>query len=689
MTAAPSNPGRTSLACAGAIFLGAFLLFQVQPIVAKAILPRYGGAPAVWTTCMLFFQTLLLGGYAYAHASASRLKPRAQAVLHVVLLGAALATLPISPKPGEVAGAAEAPMAEILVLLLRAVAAPYFLLASTSPLLQSWSAAGGGGSPYRLYALSNVGSMLALLSYPVAIEPWLTTHQQQVVWSYAFGGFALLSALSVRLAWKATPSVPKPDEAPAAPPTVRQRLMWLALPACASTLLLAVTNQMCQEVAVVPFLWLIPLTLYLLSFILPFESDRWYSRTWCVPVLMLVLIVLTSAAAMGARAGILYGVPVYSVGLFICCLFCHGELAARRPAPRYLTSYYLLMSLGGALGGVFVSLVAPLLFRGFDEIYVGLAACGALAAGIAITDPSNIIAGKRMFNPMHLWLVAVVGIVVFVLGLRLAQRARPGLQELRDFYGTIRVAELPSERGAIRFLTHVGTRHGQQFMDPERRRTPTSYFTGRCGIGILLNELATAPPRRMAIIGLGAGILATYGREGDFIRYYELSPRMIDVARKDFTFLADSKARTEVVPGDARLSLERETSEPPYDILVGDAFSSDAIPAHLLTREAFQLYARRLKPDGILALNVSTRHLDLGPLIKGLAASIGRSAVEIETEKDDEGDPLNARWILITSDASIFERPGIKAVAKDPSSGRPAPRLWTDDYSNLFQVLKK
>ena len=688
-----SASGKRSLACAAAIFLGAFLLFQVQPIVAKAILPRYGGAPAVWTTCMLFFQTLLLAGYGYAHATASLLKPRAQGVLHVVLLVAALCTLPITPKPGELAGAADAPMLEILLLLLRAVAAPYFLLASTSPLLQSWSAAGGGGTPYRLYALSNVGSMLALLSYPVAVEPWLTTRQQETLWSAAFVGFAVFSALSVRLAWKAAPAAPKTAPAPAdgPPPTRGRRLMWLALPACASTLLLAVTNQMCQEVAVVPFLWLIPLSLYLLSFILPFESDRWYSRIWCIPVLALVLVVLTSAAAMGAKAGILYGVPVYSAGLFVCCLFCHGELAARRPAPRYLTSYYLLMSLGGALGGVFVSLLAPFLFRGFDEIYVGLAACGALAAGIAMTDSSNIIAGRRMWNPMHLWIIGVVGLVVLVLGMRLLQRTRPGLQELRDFYGTIRVATLPSPdgRGDIRFLTHVGTRHGQQFMDEERRSVPTSYFTRRCGIGILLTELKDAPPRRMGIIGLGAGILATYGRPEDLIRYYELSPRMIDVAERDFTFLSDSKARTEVVPGDARLSLERETNEPPYDILVGDAFSSDAIPAHLLTREAFQLYARRLKPDGVLALNVSTRHLDLGPLIKGLAATIGKSAVEIATATDDFGDPLNARWILITSNTALFERERIKAVAKDPSSGRPAPRLWTDDYSNLLNVLKR
>jgi hypothetical protein len=685
-------PARTNPALPGAVFLGAFLLFQVQPIVAKAILPWFGGAPAVWTTCMLFFQSLLLAGYAYAHGSAVALRPRAQAILHLLLLGAALLTLPISPEHQGAPAGSVAPVGAILVLLIHAVAAPYFLLAASSPLLQSWSAASQGGSPYRLYALSNFGSMLGLVTYPIAIEPWLTTRQQERIWSVAFGAFAVLCAGSVRALWKIPPE--RTAEAPAAEgpaPTLGRRLVWLALPACASTLLLAVTNQMCQEVAVVPFLWILPLSLYLLSFILPFESDRWYSRSWGVPVLVLVLIVLTSAASMGPRVGILYGVPVYSAGLFVCCLFCHGELAARRPAPRYLTSYYLLMSLGGALGGVFVSLLAPHLFRGFDEIYVGLIACGALAAGFSLTDPANIIAGRRMFSPMQLWLVAVVGVVVLVFGMRLSQRGRAGLQEYRNFYGILRVTELPSPEGVgtIRFITHGGTRHGQQFTDPERRRTPTTYFAHSCGIGILLDELANEPPRRMGIIGLGAGILAAYGRPGDLIRFYEINPQVIEVARRDFTFLSDSRATIEIVPGDARLSLERETSEPPYEVFVVDAFSSDAIPVHLLTEEAFRLYASRLTPNGVLALHVSTRHLDLGPLVKGLASAIGKSAWEIHTPEDAEHGIMDARWILVTSDRSLLERPKIRAAGKDPAGDAAPPRLWTDDYSNLLRVLKK
>jgi hypothetical protein len=393
---------------------------------------------------------------------------------------------------------------------------------------------------------------------------------------------------------------------------------------------------------------------------------------------------------MGARVGILYGVPVYSAGLFVCCLFCHGELAARRPAPRHLTSFYLMISLGGALGGLFVSLLAPLLFRGFDELYVGLASCGAFASAFALGDPANVVAGRRMWNPIHLWIVAVTGVVVLVFGMRMLQRARPGLRELRSFYGTLRVADLPDPegKGTIRFLTHGGTRHGQQYLDPERRRQPTTYFARSCGIGLLLGELAQEPPRRMGIVGLGAGTLAAYGRPGDLIRFYELNPQVTEVAWREFTFLEDSRAAIEVVPGDARRSLEREAAEAPFDLLVVDAFSSDAIPTHLLTKECFGVYARRLKPSGVLALHVSTRHLDLAPLVAGLAGTIGREAWEIHTPEDVERGILDARWIFVCADRSLFARPPLRDAGHPAGEGSPVPRLWTDDYSNLLRVLR-
>jgi SAM-dependent methyltransferase len=406
-------------------------------------------------------------------------------------------------------------------------------------------------------------------------------------------------------------------------------------------------------------------------------------------VLVLTLIVLASAFAMGARVGILYGVPVYSVGLFVCCLFCHGELAALRPAPRHLTAFYLMIALGGALGGCFVTLLAPLLFRGFDELYLGLIVCGSIAAAFSFTDPANRTAGYRTWNPFLPALVVVVLLTGVLFAGRLLQRAQPGLTERRSFYGTLRILDTtaPDGVGTMRLLTHGSTRHGQQFLDPERRGIPTTYYSRSSGIGMLLDDLSQEPPRRMGIVGLGAGLLAAYGRPGDTIRFYELNPQVIDVARSHFTFLKDSPANVEVVPGDARLSLEREEKEPPFDVLVVDAFSSDSIPVHLLTREAFELYFRRLTPGGVLALHLTTRHLDLGPQVAALARAAGKAAWEIRTAADDKWGILDARWILITSDAAVVSRPRLRDAARPPDVGN-APRLWTDDYSNLFQVLK-
>ncbi len=674
-----------------AVFLGAFLLFQVQPIIAKAILPWFGGAPAVWTTCMLFFQSLLLLGYAYACALSRTMRPRMQGGLHLGLLIAALCTLPIVPDPRWEPSGSESPVLAILILLGLCVGMPYLLLCATSPLIQAWaSLSRPGASPYRLYALSNAGSMFGLLAYPVLIEPWLTTRRQEILWSIAFAVFVAVCAACVSSLWRAGARAVASAEAaaPGNAPTWRRRLLWLALPACAVTLLLAVTNQMCQEVAVIPFLWVLPLSLYLLSFIVCFESDRWYSRSWSLPVLVLTLIVLASACAMGARVGILYGIPVYSAGLFVCCMFCHGELAALRPSPRYLTSFYLMIALGGALGGVFVTLLAPLLFRGFDELYVGLIACGAFAVGFSLTNPAHRIAGRRLWDPFVPALIVVVLLIGILLAGRVLQRAQPGLVELRSFYGTLRILDgpAPDGQGTVRYLTHGSTRHGQQFRDPARRELPTTYFGRTSGIGLLMDELPRSP-RRVGIVGLGAGVMAAYGRPGDTFRFYELNPQVIETARRQVTFLEDSRAAIEVVPGDARLSLEREEHMPPFDLLIVDAFSSDAIPVHLLTQEAFELYGRRMTPNGVLALHLTTRHLDLAPQAAALAQAVGKTAWEIRTSADEKQLLMDARWVLVTSDRSLLERPRLQAAGCDPAA-RGTPRVWTEDYSNLFQALK-
>lgn len=678
-------------ALAAAVFLGAFLLFQVQPLIAKAILPWFGGAPSVWTTCMLSFQALLLAGYAYAHGSAMRLAARKQVGLHLALLLACLATLPILPEPGERPAGSDAPALAVVALLSGSVALPYFALAGSGPLLQVWFAStSGGASPYRLFALSNAGSLLGLLAYPFAVEPWLSTRAQAWLWSAAFGVFVLLSAAAARGAWRAPRSGARgaPDHAGPAP-TWRQRALWLALAATASALLLAVTNQMCQEIAVVPLLWVLPLALYLLSFVLCFESARWYSRSWNLPVLILALTVLTQAAALGARVSVWYGVPIYSLGLFVCCMFCHGELAARRPDAARLTSFYTTIALGGALGGAFVALLAPLLFTGYDELYVALLACGLLATTFVLEGRAQRLAKRRPWHPALPALIAVVLIIGSILALRIATRTQTGSHEHRNFFGVLRVQDLlaPDGNGEMRYLSHGGTRHGQQYQDAARRREPTTYYGRPSGIGLVLEELASAPALRIGVVGLGAGVIAAFGRPGDVQRYYEINPLVIDIARCDFTFLSDSRATIEIVEGDARLALEREAAQG-FDVLVLDAFSSDAVPVHLLTLEAFELYLRHLAPKGVLALHLSTRYLDLGPVIAGVAERLGLASFEIVSAADDARALLDARWILLARDGELFARERLAGAGRALDLGSRTPLVFTDAYSNVFAVLK-
>jgi hypothetical protein len=643
---------------------------------------------------MLFFQTVLLAGYAYAHFSTRELRPKSQAVLHLALVAAGVCALPIVPDRSILPVGSSAPVLHVLAVLAKSVALPYFVLCGSTPLLQAWAARDRAvASPYRLYALSNAGSMLALLSYPIAVEPWWTTRVQEWVWSGAFVAFALASAVCARRVWSSglqANVAAATDEDPTAPaPTFARRMLWLALAACASTLLLAVTNQMCQEVAVVPLLWILPLAVYLLSFVLCFESDRWYSRTWCLPVLILTLLVLAQALALGARVGVLYAVPVYSIGLFVCCMFCHGELAARRPAARHLTSFYLMVALGGALGGVFVSVVSPQIFRGFDELYVGLLACGLFAGGFTLQSLRARVPRAPRWSPTMLAIAVAVVLIGAILGMRVVMRTRPGLRELRNFYGILRIQDLyaPDGSGPMRYMTHGGTRHGQQYQDSARRSEPTAYFGRVSGAGILFDELSSRPSLHVGIIGLGAGVLAAYVRPGDVFRFYEINPQVIDVARSDFTFVGDAPGVVEIADGDARLSLEREENHG-FDVLVLDAFSSDAIPVHLLTKEAFELYQRHLAPGGVLALHVTTRHLDLGPLIASLARELGLDTWEVRSAADDAHALLDARWIFVTANRELLAQPRIRSAGQPIELHGPLPRVWTDDFSNLVAVLK-
>jgi SAM-dependent methyltransferase len=670
------------------IFLSAFLLFQVQPIIAKMILPWFGGSAAVWTTCMLFFQVLLVGGYLYAHLTTRHLGARTQALVHTVLLVAAAAALPIVPDASwKPAGDAD-PSIAILLLLAVAVGLPYFILSSTGPLVQVWySRARQGAMPYRLYALSNVGSMLALLSYPVAVEPWLATRGQAYGWSGAFIVFALACGV---LAWRGRGGTwalaPDGTQAAAEPRAAGRHLLWIALPAAASVLLLAFTSHVTQNVAPIPFMWIAPLALYLLSFIVTFDGRGWYSRRIFVPLLAAGIVGVATTLHSDFRHGDLWAMLAVQLGtLFVACMVCHGELVRLKPDPRYLTGFYLAISIGGALGGVFVGLVAPRIFPDLWELPIGLVVTAALVVAVLATD-------RSAFPGARPWRAAVLGAALFtgVVGGALAwiyhNISGDARFMTRNFYAAMRIWDSGEGESASRVLTHGSITHGKQFVAPERRRQITTYYGETSGIGRAIEAMRKGGPVRVGVIGLGTGTLAAYGRKGDTVRLYEINPQVIDLAMKHFTYLADSEAKVETALGDARLSLEREPPQN-FDVLALDAFSSDAIPVHLLTAEALETYFRHLKPGGILAVHISNRYIDLKPVLREGAAKFARHARLVDEDSDDDRATYGSTWVLISDDPSAFSRPPLEGVA-DPLPTSRSVRLWTDDYSDLIGILK-
>ncbi len=669
---------------AATIFLSAFLLFQVQPLIGKIILPWFGGSAAVWSAAMLFFQLVLLGGYAYAHGSIRYLKASAQMAVHVVLLAASCALLPILPSPAWRPSEAGDPTLRILTLLAATIGLPYFLLSATSPLLQAWYVRRSGSAvPYRLFALSNFGSLLALVSFPFLVEPQLTSRQQAYVWSGAYVLFALLCATAAWGSRRDSTTAPPEETTEAAPvedPPLAQLLLWVALAACASTLLLAVTNHLSQNVAPVPLLWVAPLAVYLATFILSFESDRAYRRWIFLPLLapMLGLMAYLIYAGNGnVPIGLM--MPAFIIGLFICCMVCHGELARRKPAAPHLTLFYLMVSLGGALGGLFVALVAPRVFHSYLELPVGLVACGLLAA---------IVLWNVEIPTLRAWVLrfALVG-GVGVLAVSLARQEY--LHDIgyrlmaRNFYGVLRVSDDAHERD----LMHGTIRHGAQLLDQDLRYRATTYYGPSSGVGRALRALEGRRPIRVGIVGLGAGVLASYSRAGDVYRIYEINPLVDQIAGTEFTFYSHSPADKRILLGDARLVLERQDSQQ-FDLLAVDAFSSDAIPIHLLTREALAVYFRHLKQDGILALHVTNRYLDLVPVIARGAQDFDKQAMVVSDDGHEAGYLSSSTWVLLTSDAMWFKSPGFVTAEITRAAAPPRFRTWTDSYSTILPILR-
>jgi hypothetical protein len=662
------------------IFLGAFLLFSVQPMFAKQILPWFGGSAAVWTTCLVFFQTALLAGYSYSWWVSKRLVARRQAILQAVLLVVAIAMLPVEAgsRWRPVASAAGHPAIEILWMLTAVLGLPYFLLSTTGPLLQSWYAR-SGESPYRLFALSNAGALIALVSYPLVVEPRLAVHLQDRIWSI---GFLLFAALCGVTAFVSTRSA-----GGNARPTLRTENVgrracfeWIALAAAGSMLLLATTNQLTQNVAPVPLLWVVPLAIYLVTFIVAFENPEWYRRDLSLRLLAIALASIAYAISdIKLSDAIIVSIPLFCGGLFLGCMFCHGELHRLKPSSEQLTSFYLMIALGGAIGAVFVGLIAPLIFAGIYELPVALTAVAGLALWM------NRDRGRAQ---QLLW--SAVGIAMVVLAVsQVVAYHRDAVELDRSFYGSLRVVD----SNGMRTLFHGIVKHGSQFLATNQRVTPTTYYGYDSGAGIALRSSANseASPRRVGVIGLGAGTLAAYGRSGDEFHFYEINPQVIDIARRQFSYLGDSAAKIEITLGDGRLSLEGEAPQG-FDVLMVDAFSGDAIPVHLLTKEAFTLYLRHLKPTGTLAIHISNQYLDLAPVVAQLAAANDLPALEVRSPKDESRQTLESVWILMSRNrdflaGAVLGNQGVsKRVLSVIESGRTP--LWTDDYNNLFQVMR-
>jgi len=782
VNAAPASqtPARGSQAVlyGAVILLSAILLFQVESILGKYILPWFGGATGVWATCLLFFQLLLLAGYSYAHWLTSRLAPAAQARTHSLLLALSVAVLgalalfwptPITPGASWKPESDSFPVWMILRVLLVSIGLPFLLLSTTASLLQRWyTYTHPGSSPYRFYALSNLGSLVGLLSYPLVLEPILRLRVQAWAWSgayllYVAGGILCALGMSRAMGNKPVTAPTAANSDTSAPPTFRQKALWVTLAGLASLMLLATTHFICQDVAVVPLLWVLPLAVYLVTFIICFDSERWYK-----PGAFHFLLALAGVTLMliyDAWLGIVAHILSFLAIMFVACMFCHGELYRRRPGAHHLTTFYLMVSLGGVLGGAFVDLLSPIIFRGYWELHVGLFACLALMVGMAILDEKSWVYRATLWAPLAIvllafWLARVlpsldpdnppvvpqladtlvtilIATVALIAGALALMRVPVGGKPLlppevafrmvlicalaatgavmvmqvsfkyresawsnRNFYGVLyvvkHVANNPVFNGYK--LLHGRTIHGMQFSQPMLRHIPTTYYGPASGVGLTLQFLPrrdnpdpTQRTLRIGAIGLGVGTLAAYTQPGDSIHFYEINPADIRLARGDygyFSFLKDSAGPVEVSEGDARISLERELQRGQlgkYDVLVIDAFSSDSIPVHLLTKEAIELYRQHLRgPDSVLAFHISNRALDIAPVLARLADEFHLHAVEVKV-------PIvaivgDSDWVLMSADSQVLKTPRIAAAAQPLGPRRV--RLWTDDYSNLIQILR-
>ncbi|MEC5397018.1 fused MFS/spermidine synthase [Uliginosibacterium sp. H1] len=677
---------------AGTIFSSAFLLFLVQPLIAKQILPWFGGSATVWTICMVFFQVVLLAGYAYADWLSRKLAARWQVVAHVALLACSLLFLPIVADPQWKPVAGGDPSLHILGLLLATIGLPYFLLSTTGPLIQSWvSSSAVGAQVYRYFSLSNFASLVALVAYPFVIEPYTALRVQAVGWSWGYAVFALLcsgsalyflrflAAAGGASAQAAAQARTDTSNADGTAPTLGTSLLWLSLSAMGSWLLLGITNHLTHNVSSIPFLWILPLSAYLFTFVLAFESDRWYRRRLFLPPAAVLLVLCAYGLQHGIGASLQDDLPLYVLGLFLFCMFFHGELARMRPAPRYLTRFYLMLSLGGALGGIAVGLVAPHVLPAYYELGIGLVITAVL-----------IVVVFRQHRPMALAGVCLCLVCSYFLAMQVYNDFSGARRVVRNFYGSLltydQARDQPDDN--VRALLHGSIKHGEQYLVSARKREPTSYYGPGSGVALAIASKegdGLSGSLRVGVIGLGAGCLAAYSRPGDLYRFYEINPQVVELAQSEFSFMRDSPAQIETVLGDARLSMERE---PPQDfnVLAIDAFSGGSVPVHLLTVEAMEVYLRHMKADGIVAFHVTNGHLSLAPVVERIALAHGVHARLVHDDATDT--PLRRTdWVLVSRDAASLGR-GALRNATAPIDDIAGLQAWTDDFNDLFRVMK-
>jgi hypothetical protein len=672
------------------IFLSSFLLFLVQPLITKFILPWFGGGAAIWNVCLIFFQTTLLAGYFYSHLITTYLKKKSQFILHLTLLLVSLLSLPIIPsliwKPVDSSN----PTFKILGLLFVTIGLPYFLLSTTSPLIQVWfNKEYEKRSPYRLYSLSNVASLLSLLLYPVLFEPLLTLKTQIMLWSVVYVLFVGLTIFTIykyfkikeKPSQKITPGKSKK-------PSLKQNILWILYAACGSLMLLAITNQSTLDIPPVPFLWVLFLAIYLTSFILTFESDRWYKRAVIIPLFVIFLVISIFTKLTIEKLDLSFIIIIYSITLFLTTMVVHGELALSKPKPAYLTRFYLMSSLGGALGGIFVAIIAPLIFTKYVEMEIGMGLTFTLVAYSLFVFKHKLSVKLRKLKKIGLILITLAVLIFFF---RMTQiKSRNLSYQSRNFYGVLAIRNFHVKNGSLKSLFHGRIIHGAQFKSKKQASIPITYFGYDSGIGLVFRNRKALfnDEMKISVLGLGIGTLAAYGTPNDWMHFYEINPDVVNYAQKHFTYLKDCKAPYKISIGDGRIQMEKEIKQGVknfYDVIVIDAFSGDSVPMHLLTMEAMKIYLKLLKKDGVLAFHTSNKHLKIHTLIHNMAKKLKIHSIWMKTKANIEWGRFLNSWVLVS-------HKNLLKIKKIRSNSVPWPKMkntiWTDNYGSLLQIVK-